>query len=408
MQTLVPTPGKLSTLAVCIILSLTLTACGSDSDDSPTTVVSDSGSELPTDENPTDNNENDPAVNGVITRTIDATAGGIGAAADDPANQWTYYDLDSDSVVNLSDNDAESSTEWDIAFKRTAIRLNGGVSGPGNVTGALAVEPEGFYDASTSPVVDRFINSTADSELGSLSSDVDTTTLNYVSDRLVPDIDGSGTDAEASWWIYDPQAFSVNPNSNAWYIVRGAQGASYAKFHITNIEQSTREITAELFLQPTGTAGFDTNPVTWVAAIGEAGGISCFDIDQAGEVDCASNDASWDLQIEVTADGRSWNIWTNSGVVGSGGGGGSFGVLSDQSQQAFTSNVGIPFFSRDSSGGIFTDSSWYAYDLQENNRIWPSYRVYAINTGTQTYKLQVIGYYDQAGVSGNITMRYTQ
>lgn len=65
---------------------------------------------------------------GVTTGTLDAFAGGLPNAATNP---WVYLDLQTGAVLDITDVEALSSDQWDLAFKRTEIRLNGGDSGPG-------------------------------------------------------------------------------------------------------------------------------------------------------------------------------------------------------------------------------------------------------------------------------------
>ncbi len=77
----------------------------------------------------------------VTTGTIDATAGGLSGAADNP---YIYVDLVANARVDVSDVNARESLAWDIALKRSSLRINGGDSGGGRrtlaiVTGATSV-----------------------------------------------------------------------------------------------------------------------------------------------------------------------------------------------------------------------------------------------------------------------------
>jgi hypothetical protein len=65
---------------------------------------------------------------------VDATAGGMNAST---ANPWTYVRFSTNGLVKveIDDDTALSSTEWDVAMKRFNIRLNSGVSGPGCTLG---------------------------------------------------------------------------------------------------------------------------------------------------------------------------------------------------------------------------------------------------------------------------------
>tara|TARA_Y100001968_G_scaffold321653_1_gene356437 strand:- start:414 stop:1484 length:1071 start_codon:yes stop_codon:yes gene_type:complete len=61
---------------------------------------------------------------------VDASAGGVSAAPDDPLNEFRYVDLERGEVTRLSDDAAATSMDWHIGFRRFYIRLNGGTSGP--------------------------------------------------------------------------------------------------------------------------------------------------------------------------------------------------------------------------------------------------------------------------------------
>ena len=88
---------------------------------------------------------------GVFLTHIDATAGGFGGTLGYTYARFTDEGLE---AVDLSDEDALDSTEWDIAARRFVLRLNSGVSGPSCVTGgrtgpatefnALTEVPEGI------------------------------------------------------------------------------------------------------------------------------------------------------------------------------------------------------------------------------------------------------------------------
>jgi hypothetical protein len=64
----------------------------------------------------------------VTSGTIDARAGGS-EAADNP---YIYVDLRSNMRVDVNDVQALTSTNWDIALKRSSLRTNSGDSGAGN------------------------------------------------------------------------------------------------------------------------------------------------------------------------------------------------------------------------------------------------------------------------------------
>lgn len=94
-----------------------------------------------------------PAAPGVFGADIDATAGGSMKYGE---NSFVYLDLAERKKVEIDDVQAQTSTSWDIAFKRWQIKINSGDSGPGGVTVAriphkdlaqVTAAPAGGYDA---------------------------------------------------------------------------------------------------------------------------------------------------------------------------------------------------------------------------------------------------------------------
>ncbi|MFB6350546.1 MAG: HmuY family protein [Bradymonadaceae bacterium] len=65
---------------------------------------------------------------GVYAGSVEATAGGEGNADD---SSYLYVDLATGERLELSDAEAFENERWDLAFKRTDIRVNSADSGPG-------------------------------------------------------------------------------------------------------------------------------------------------------------------------------------------------------------------------------------------------------------------------------------
>jgi plastocyanin len=136
----------------------------------------------------------------VTTLVIDASAGGtIGAAS----NPYIYVDLADAAAVAISDVDAITSADWDIAFKRSTIRINGGNSGPG-VWLATRVD-ETTFEALVSPpgrdavwTTDTFIDETC--ELLTEGRDTPVTAFGI-------------------WYNYDPATHTVSPpEATTWVL----------------------------------------------------------------------------------------------------------------------------------------------------------------------------------------------
>lgn len=143
---------------------------------------------------------------GVTSGTIDATAGGLSASADNP---YLYLDLVSGTRVDIDDVAALTSDAWDIALKRSSLRLNSGDSGTGNRE--LAVVQGTSLDAVTAAPasgygIDDFASD--DCEL-----------------QTIPG--GEPLSAFGEWYDYDPATHVVTPKGEV-YVVRRADGTSVA------------------------------------------------------------------------------------------------------------------------------------------------------------------------------------
>lgn len=103
----------------------------------------------------------DPA--GAVVRVLDATSN----------TEWVYFDLASNSVVYPSD--PYNSSQWDIAFRRFIIKVNGGVSGTGNVAVAT-LEDTDFATVAAQP--SATVQAAA----------IDTAALSYYTDRALMDL----------------------------------------------------------------------------------------------------------------------------------------------------------------------------------------------------------------------------
>ncbi|MGM8885874.1 HmuY family protein [Psychrobacter sp. 1U2] len=147
---------------------------------------------------------------------------------------------------------------------------------------------------------------------------------------------------------------------------------------------------------------------------------TCFDFDTDSEVDCSS--ATWDVKFDNQT--RGVNLWSNSGISGDGDGG-VFGLMDWSELLTYNNGVQDPktssdithHYNEDKSGGIFDNSLWYAYNIAEDHKLYPNNRVYLITTDhtdaatvssvqQPIYAMQIINYYNEAGLSGNPTVRW--
>ncbi|MFM7201639.1 MAG: HmuY family protein [Myxococcota bacterium] len=150
---------------------------------------------------------------------LDARAGGAYAEEDDPANKYTYFAFGK-GVIDLTDEEASTSLEWDIAFKRYYVKLNGGVSGPKGV--------QGFdFQADREETTSEIKGFTPESELPEFQSAASSTIDGaWTSDRIGSIVQGS----------YELNASSVPSPSDEVYVLTNAADSKYYKFLVTELK----------------------------------------------------------------------------------------------------------------------------------------------------------------------------
>lgn len=72
----------------------------------------------------------------------------------DANDNWIYFSFDDDTTVAVAN--ATISSQWDIAFLRTTLKINGGTSGPGD-GGVLMLSGVNFEDITEVPTDAAFV-----------------------------------------------------------------------------------------------------------------------------------------------------------------------------------------------------------------------------------------------------------
>lgn len=197
-------PGFPGLLGRLVSLSCLVAACGGD-DGSPILDASgcDPAAVLPANYRPIPSVSTGlvqvTTASGVTGGTVDATAGGLSGAADNP---YLYLDLKAGTKVEINDLDARTSTAWDISLKRASLRVNGGDSGtggrklavvPGATLDAVPAAPAGGYTA------DDFVDASC---------------------MLIALPAGEPMSAFGEWYNYDPDTHVVTPRSEIYVLER--------------------------------------------------------------------------------------------------------------------------------------------------------------------------------------------
>ncbi|MEM6927583.1 MAG: HmuY family protein [Myxococcota bacterium] len=335
----------------------------------------------------------EPELGDIQTLTVDAT----------DRENFVYVDLDTATVLDAS---AADGTDWDLAIRRFEIRTNGGTSGSGTAESGLAFEPPGLFDADGEPILAEFQALDPDNTVDWLTGEIDDGEME--ADNI------PGVFAE-DWFNYDFATGIATPNPDVGWVVRGAEGTSYARVRMTQLDFPTREgmgiksftVTVEL----EDTDGFAA-PLTFEGSVPGEGGSVCFDMDTDTNVECT--DPSWDLQLGFS--GRNTFLYTNSGGVGDGMGG-ALGPYDWTELSTWTSASTNPGgqdlstrFESDVSESAMSIEPWFAYNLQGQFQLYPTFRVYAVSPSEDgpLWALQVTDYYDDDQVGGNVTLRWVE
>ena len=143
---------------------------------------------------------------GVTSASIDATAGGLAGAADNP---YVYVDLASGTRVAITDTDSYTTASWDLAFKRASIRIDSGDSGPGGVKVAA-------------------VAATTLAEVTSAPPDGDFHADDWASADCVVAMTPSGEPLTAFgvWYDYDAATHVLTPKAEV-FVVKARDGALF-------------------------------------------------------------------------------------------------------------------------------------------------------------------------------------
>jgi len=299
------------------------------------------------------------------TVTIDAT---------DHEN-YAHFSLTTGTTVTEAD-------DWHVAFRRTAIKLNGGLSatGGGSVQGAN-LDVVDYEDVS--------IDDTAG--VTWQEDDVD-----YFMDE---------------WYDYNYQTHELSANQYVYSMV-DAEGDNYAKFQVDSIvgagmppDMGTVWLT--YYYQPTAGSS-DLSGATSTASITIGAGTGYFDFSSGSQVTPAtpSSSTEWDIAF------HSYNLMQNSGPNGTGSCAAflAWGELTDPTDiDGFTTQpTAAPLFG---DSPLSTMTEWYNYD-GTTHLLTSKGEIYLLQIDSDTfYKVRIDSYYTNISgspVSGYFTLTYEE
>jgi hypothetical protein len=313
--------------------------------------------------------------------------GSITLEANSPT-EFVYLSLGSGQLVSVAD--PSTSEEWDIAFRRYSAKLNGGVAGPGGVAGFNVANNAG---ASEEEVIAFTPEDAEDAFVAVTEADISGAT--FIEDGLIPDEGGS-------WFRFSPMEGTLVANPGAAWRVQEAEDGSYSLFRIAVLEMAGNaplSATVEYRHQPSG---------------GTLGALSSVVVDYTsgpGHVDFSSgavvapDGCNWDVVLTPMF-GIEFNAACDAGTFPVDGTEDFTGLTRADDAPEYA-----PFLSTISGAipnTIDTPEGLFWYNLEENQRMWPTLNVFLVRDGEDVYKIQVTDYYNATGESGFPTVRYEQ
>lgn len=307
-------------------------------------------------------------------------------ATDPAAFQYVSF-ADGGGPVTVTDPHA--STEWVVAFRRFSAKLNGGVAGGGDVAG-FNVENNA---AATSDEVTAFTTVDADAAWESVT-EADIGSATFVTDGIVEDFSGP-------WFRFDPISSNLVANTGAAWKVRES-GDGFSIFRVSELEmagQTPSSVTIEYRHQDAGA----TLAAAATVEVDLTGGTAYVSLSTGAVV--TPDTCNWDLSVSPQ-----FSIAFNGDCDA-----GTFPLDATEDFTALTQADDAPEYGPflsvisgaipstvDDASGIF----WY--NIEGNNRLWPTYNVFLLELGADVYKVQVLDYYNATGDSGFPTIRFEQ
>lgn len=302
---------------------------------------------------------------------------------------FTYVDLENLSTVTPAT--PATSTGWDVGIRRYEVRLNGGLTGPGDVAATVLVDHAG-QDAAT---ILGYTAANRLAEFEAIDADDIPASAAFSASGLVND--------PSSWFTPTGQGIAANP-ARAWKIRRGDGGFAVlriAEFGFTG--QALTGFTVEYRLQSGSALGSLESATIVPGAPGAPTRLSL-----ATGTATTADGCGWDLAVDAAL-----TVTLNTGCNA-----GSYPLQSGEAFDALTT-VDAPQYgpflaaitSPIANSVSADDAPPFLYGLDEANphRLVPSFNIYLVRRGTAVYKVQFLNYYNPAGgASGFPTLRVSR
>jgi hypothetical protein len=319
-------------------------------------------------------NPNPPVNSGV---TVWDSAGGYWLSTVDGSSYTSskYCSFSAKDTVSITDEQALTDTSWDIAFRRTVVKTNSGISGIKNVRVANLAMAHSPDSIDFNGVVDT---------TGVMSRD-------WISDSYAY--------AVGDWYTYDQMHHTMDL-TNYVYTLKDAEG-KYVKFTVSGLygggmPPNMGNIVIRYVYAASGT---DISGVGETDTIIVGADTAYFDFSSGETVTPADPSSSLDWDFAIAA----YDIHLNSSMFGIGQAAAYLNTDSlgnprtdfDNIAQAETQPTA---YFQDAAGSAFTE--WYDYN-ENTHQLTSKGHVYLVRVGANIYKMQISSYY--ANVNGTPT-----
>jgi hypothetical protein len=303
-----------------------------------------------------------PGDSDAVTYTLDATS----------TTDFAYFSFSAGEEITVTDPASDSN--WDMAFRRYEVKLNGGASGSAGV-GALDLGDVSFDDLTAIP--------------DSVTAD------HYAVDAVSYVVEG--------WYGYNPETHQT-PATLRPFVLKTNEG-EYVKFRILEVVPSGMNALGTLAVEYEVAASGSFSGVNDTIAVTENEGADIF-IDFSAGSTIADTDKDTDTNWDLLFDG--YTAMVNGGVSGPGSCG-VYPIYEEESDYGSIADVPADMgasYPADSFDSAM--SSWWSYDGQ-NHTVNATNRIYLVNTGDLVYKVQILGYYEpDSGDAAHITFQYEE
>lgn len=266
-----------------LLTCLSLTACAEDLRNEDQTEADAGNLDLPgaADASPSSHITSSENGDGTTTSIIDATSN----------DAWIYLDLN--TGLETTPTTPLASEEWDLAFRRFDVTLNGGISGASDV--AVMVLPNQDFDSLTIAPASGYTTDLADGDDEGEEPD-----LYFGSEQ-------------GAWYDYDPTTHVLSPKERV-YVVASAAGTYYKLRFLGYYDDAGTAGTLRLQWGPIA-APSNVQRLTVDASATDAWVYLELENGTVLDIGSPEVDTSWDLAVRRTG------FRTNGGTSGSGVGG---------------------------------------------------------------------------------------